>query len=289
MKPAERYIDVEHSNFAIRRPSTTAQRTFFYLLRAGVFRYEPHYHLERNTFDSFLIIYMQSGSMHFTLPNGTYTADEGQFAVVDCYNWHSYNTHEQTDVLWAHFDGKMARAYFDLIVNKLGNVFSLRNTKYAVKRLEQMYAMIAGELDYSEARVSKYIMDVLTEFVAEQDVDTAVRQSQVIEDSIAYISSNLERAIPIEELAERAYLSKYHFIRLFKKETGFTPHAYIVDTRIHLATYLLVNSELTLKQICGQCGFSSTSMLCAVFKEKIGMSPLEYRIAKRGMKEKQSL
>lgn len=282
MKPAERHVDQERSEFLIHAPSAIARRTFFYLLRAGEFLYEPGYRLERATFDSFLVLWIKDGSMDFTLPSGSFHAAAGQFALVDCYARHAYGTEEPTDVLWMHFDGVMARPYYDYITGKLGNVFSLRDPAYAVNRLRQIDQMLRSPTGFAEPRMAKYITDVLTEFASAQEPGASQRRSQTAEDAIAYISAHLAEPLTVADLAARSYLSEYHFIRVFKKETGSTPHAYIVDARVHAAKYLLVNSDLPLKRICEQCGFSSTSVFCATFKRKVGASPLEYRAVNQG-------
>ena len=282
MRPAERHVDVDHSSLVIHTPSAIARRTFLYLLRSGIFVYEPGYRLKRTTFDSFLVLLVRSGSLNLSLPEGEFVTKRGQFMIVDCYEPHQYGTDESTDVLWMHFDGEMARAYYNLIVSKLGNVFVLRNPSYAINRLVQINDMAQSEAGYSEPRMAKTITDVLTEFAAESELGAPARQSQAVEDSIAYISSHLSEPLSVGELAARAYLSEYHFIRVFKRETGLTPYAYILDSRIHAAQYLLVNGTAPLKVICEQCGFSSTFVFCAAFKRKMGISPLSYRVSSEG-------
>ena len=281
MKPAERNVDVDKSSFLIHTPSAVARRTFLYLLRAGNFYYESGYLLERSSFDSFLVIYVKSGSLDFNLPQGRFHASAGQFALVDCYAKHVYGTDEATEALWVHFDGIMARTYFDFITGKLGNVFSLHNPGYAANRLRQINDMAVSPSGFSEPRMAKCITDVLTEFASESEPGAPARQSRVIEDAIAYIAAHLDEPLTVKELAEHAYLSEYHFIRVFKKETGLTPHAYVIDARLHTAKYLLVNSDATLKRICERCGFSSTSVFGAAFKRAVGFSPLEYRASNR--------
>ena len=279
MKPAEHHIDVNASDFVIRTPSAIARRTFLYLLRAGEFVYEPHYRLRRSTFDSFLLMLVLEGSMDLTLSHCSWHVNQDQFAIVDCYAPHEYGTDEPTKVLWIHFDGIMARPYYEFIVGKLGNVIDLRNPSHAMSRLRLIDDLATSGSGFSEARMSKYIIDLLTEFADEQESGAPSRQSQTVEDIVAYIGTHLAEPLNVGELAERAYLSEYHFIRVFKRETGLTPYAYIVDARLHLAKYLLVNGSQPLAKICEQCGFSSTSVFCASFKRETGMSPMEFRIS----------
>lgn len=287
MKPAERHIDITHSDFVIHTPSAIARRTFLYVLRAGEFSYEAGYQLTRSSFDSFLVMYVCSGSLEVELPSGEFHAAAGQFVILDCYVEHAYRTQESTKVIWMHFDGVMARPYYNLIIGKLTNVFSLRNPHYATNRLKQIQELLTNHSGFSEARMSKFVTDILSEFAGEQEPGASQRQSQVAEDAIAYISGHLNEPLGVEELAARSYLSEFHFIRVFKNETGTTPHAYIIDARIHAAKYMLVNSNSTMKTICSQCGFSSTSVFCAAFKRSTGVSPLEYRRQNRGNTQKE--
>ncbi|PWG66177.1 AraC family transcriptional regulator [Bifidobacterium callitrichidarum] len=279
MKPAERNISDEGSEFYIYTPSKTALHTFLYPMRTGLFHYEAGYRQERSSFDSFLIMAIRSGSFIINTKQGEQQARKGDFVLLDCYGHHSYGTDEDSDVLWLHFDGMMARPYFELINSRLGPVFSLRDPNYALTRMSNIYETFHTASRVSEAQMAKYITDILTEFaMAASDSDTTVqRQPHVIEDVLAYISNHLSDPLPIDELAARAFMSEYHFIRVFKKKTGYTPHAYIVDARMHAAKYLLINSNIPLKQLCEECGFTDTSTFCAAFKRKNGVSPIEFR------------
>ncbi|MBT1181125.1 helix-turn-helix transcriptional regulator [Bifidobacterium sp. CP2] len=279
MKPAERHISDEGSEFYIYTPSRTAVRTFLYPLRVGLFRYEPGYRQERSSFDSFLLMAVRRGSLDVTTEKGTMRAGKGDFVLLDCYRHHSYGTDEGSEVLWLHFDGVAARAYFDLIDDRLGPVFALRDPVYVMTRLTDIYDTFHDAERVSEPRMSKTITDILTEFaMAACDGDvSSQRQPHAIEDVLTYISGHLGEPLPIDELAARAFMSEYYFIRVFKKKTGYTPHAYIIDARMHAAKYLLINSDMPLKRLCEECGFTDTSSFCATFKRRNGVSPIEFR------------
>lgn len=279
MKPAEHGIFNEGSEFYIYTPSKTALRTFLYPMRTGVFQYEAEYHQERSSFDSFLIMYIRHGSFTISTRQGTYQAQQGNFILLDCYAYHYYAAKEDSEVIWLHFDGTMARPYFELLHDKLGTVFSLPDPSYTLTRLENIFDTFHSASRISEPQMSKYITDILTELAMNTDTSssTTQRQPHIIEDILTYIASHLHEPITVEELAQQAFMSEYHFIRVFKKETGYTPHAYIIDARMHAAKYKLINSNIPLKQLCEECGFTDTSAFCAAFKRKNGCSPIEFR------------
>lgn len=129
-----------------------------------------------------------------------------------------------------------------------------------------------------EPLLSKYLNDVLTEFMLYlPSKANAINYVSIAEEIITYINEHFAENINVTELAARAGLSHFHFIRTFKKETGFTPHEYILNTRMATAQYLLKNTKLSIKDVCYNTGFSCESVFCSAFKQRFGMTPTQYR------------
>ncbi|MCR5627211.1 MAG: helix-turn-helix transcriptional regulator [Lachnospiraceae bacterium] len=70
-----------------------------------------------------------------------------------------------------------------------------------------------------------------------------------------------------------ASLSPYYFSRLFKAETSFTPHQYVIETRISAAKYLLTSTSEPISQIAYKTGFPDESSFCACFRKKENVTP----------------
>jgi len=81
-------------------------------------------------------------------------------------------------------------------------------------------------------------------------------------------------------LAKRAGLSRFHFIRVFKAETGMTPGRYIEQCRIEQAKALIEQANLALADIADRRGFSDQSHLTRRFKQIVGDTPAAYARAK---------
>lgn len=94
---------------------------------------------------------------------------------------------------------------------------------------------------------------------------------------LAYIEENLSEDMTIAALAEMSHLSYFHFARLFKNATGFSPHRYVVRRRIERAKLLISEGRLTLAAIASTVGFSSQSHLSRHFKQIVGSTPAQYR------------
>lgn len=95
------------------------------------------------------------------------------------------------------------------------------------------------------------------------------------------IHASTERAITLRELAELAGLSVYHFVRLFRQSTGFSPHKYITRHRIRTACEILRTQNLSVAEVAYAVGFQSVSQFTLQFTRHVGAPPAAFRKAHR--------
>jgi len=93
-----------------------------------------------------------------------------------------------------------------------------------------------------------------------------------------YIRANLAADLAISELAAQAGLSSFHFARVFRRETGETPHQFVTRLRLEQAARLLRATRQTVLQIAIAVGFESASHFSVQFKRGYGVTPLAYRL-----------
>ena len=118
MKSHEPFIEPE-STYYVYSPSLLGRSMFFYPLTCGHFFYAPGYHLHRASFDSFLLIYVKKGSMYVQTKYERFDAKADEFILINCYEPHSYGTKTGSECLWCHFDGPLAKNFFESIVSHL--------------------------------------------------------------------------------------------------------------------------------------------------------------------------
>lgn len=94
---------------------------------------------------------------------------------------------------------------------------------------------------------------------------------------ISWLSSNLQRELGIEVLARRAHMSVRNFSRVFRRETGKTPAAYVEELRLDAARRALELSQAPVKEIAVSCGFGSVESFQRVFRRALSVTPLQYR------------
>lgn len=282
MKTNEKLIDTS-SEYYVYSPSKTAKNCFYYPLQCGHFLYHPGYHIERDSFDSFLILYVQKGELSLTLNGDEYLCKTGQFMFLDCYHAHAYQTFQPCECLWCHFDGKMARNLYDEIISRLGPVFYCSDSLQAYKCLEQIYDTFRSFKQIKEPLLNKYLNDLLMHFFMSSTAKTAsLSHKELAEQTISYINEHFTEEITNVSLSQLVGMSQYHFLRIFKEETGYSLHQYLCNTRMSAAKFLLKTTNLSVKEICFHTGFSCESVFCNAFKKQTKMTPAEYRIYSTG-------
>lgn len=97
---------------------------------------------------------------------------------------------------------------------------------------------------------------------------------------ISYIKENISSSISIENLSNKAYMSKSTFYRTFKRELGISPQEYILKEKIKTAKKLLENNKNKISSICSQTGFQDVNYFIRLFKKIEGITPHQFRIHK---------
>lgn len=99
-----------------------------------------------------------------------------------------------------------------------------------------------------------------------------------------FIDEHFDEAIDVKCIAERAFFSKFHFIRLFRKVYGKTPHEYLSSVRLERAKQLLAKN-LSVTEVCFMVGFQSVGSFAALFKRQVGKTPGFYQFREHGRQE----
>ena len=99
------------------------------------------------------------------------------------------------------------------------------------------------------------------------------RPTSKVKEIVERIAAHPENDYPVEQLAREASLSQFAFTEAFKRTTGFTPHAYLVDRRVRRAAADLKQGRVSIAGIAGKWRFSSPQHMSAAFKRILGVSP----------------
>ena len=83
--------------------------------------------------------------------------------------------------------------------------------------------------------------------------------------------------ISLDDVSREIDISPYYFSKVFKEATGENFIDYLTGLRIDKAKDLLENTGMSMKEICGEVGYSNPNYFSRIFKKIVGVSPTEYK------------
>ncbi|MDR6879042.1 AraC family transcriptional regulator [Bacillus sp. 3255] len=160
-------------------------------------------------------------------------------------------------------------------------------TLHDLHRLTSSYTYLRkwAELgsDASAALRHHFIMDIWMQLAEEKhsayrnpSTQHGTRDS-LIEKAVQYLQEHAADHFSLKRLAKELGLTQVQFTRRFKKSAGMPPLDYLTSLRLQKVQKLLLESDLTLQQIAGQCGFENEFYLSRVFKKRMHIPPTQYR------------
>ena len=134
----------------------------------------------------------------------------------------------------------------------------------------------SGSEDYTEAQKSSLILKLVA-LADKYSVESAPRVKGTVSSGLEYINTHIFEELTIDGICAEIHVSKYHFCHSFKEKVGLSVMDYVLRTRIVMAKAMLAKERISVSEVSARCGFSSLSYFSRVFKESVGMTPLEYR------------
>lgn len=92
-----------------------------------------------------------------------------------------------------------------------------------------------------------------------------------------YIADNYQAQLNLSDMANSAYMSPYHFLRVFKNTYGETPNEFLIRHRVEQAKKMLITENFSVSEICEKVGYTSLGSFSSLFLKKTGMAPTLYR------------
>jgi AraC family transcriptional regulator len=135
------------------------------------------------------------------------------------------------------------------------------------------------EMDNLVLGLLKQIVLTITNNTIDDKVENSLKMHHLytMERAKEYIHENFSSNISLYELSRHSHVSPFHFSRIFKKFTSFSPHQYLMNIRLKHAEMLLKNSSMPISEISFSAGFSSAEHFATTFKQKYKTNPTSYR------------
>jgi AraC-like DNA-binding protein len=245
----------------------------------------------------FARLYMvESGHAKIILPKGSFRIQPGYLYLVPSFVTHSYENDSTFVLYYLHIYDEQnifdrLNFPFEIPANEIDALLMKRllyiNPGRGLKRSDPNSYDNFPTLMQSIALNNEYSLDTVVEtngillqlfsrFLGKSSAKQDVKDERIIK-ILRHIRENINREITIEELASVCYLSKDHFIRLFKRENNCTPLQYINQKKIEKAQLMLTIGGKSIKDIAFSLSFNEISYFHRLFKKITGKSPHQYK------------
>ena len=131
-------------------------------------------------------------------------------------------------------------------------------------------------LDNLSHMIAIHLLRSLESNIDKKEMIAVTPARKEISKSIEFFHEHINSEFSLEEVAGFADMSKYHFARVFKQETGKTPYQFFIDLKIQKAADMLKTGKFNVTDVCFMLGFKSHSHFTRVFSRKVGMAPSDF-------------
>lgn len=157
-----------------------------------------------------------------------------------------------------------------------GHVLRPKDAKRIFALAAELEKQLSGEAYGREILSGTALLRLLVEIGRNLHQDQSPRpiepKNPRVRELIGYIDAHLTEDLDIDLLAERFYVSKYHMMRQFNRETGSTIHTYLSQRRLHYAREL-IEKGMRATEACYRSGFRSYSSFTRAYGKYFGTTP----------------
>lgn len=248
-------------------------------------KYGPHKHVRIE------INYVKKGNCILHLDNESVTFREGEIMIITSDVNHLFEAGSEGTTLmqleflpemFSHFNlksepgtnGSTPTSVFlfseeNRLIKIVNNVRIMRSVQRIVNELE-------AKSPYYQYLVMMYYAELLILVYRYMDETyLPICTNELLKKAIGYIRMNSHLDININSVASQIGISDRYLRNLFSQYLNLSPLDYLNQIRINKAVELLRNTEMSVKEVCFQCGFQSPQYFSRIFKQQIGISPRE--------------
>lgn len=266
-------------------PSSRVRKLLYYATSCGYYYTDYDYHIKRDYREDHLLFYIFKGRLSIRCGDETEVASDGQVCLLNCHKPHEYYTIGHAEFIWMHINGPQA----DVLLHEIYDLYGSHvfYTSGAEQIKDGIYSYIYANRNkqiVSDFQTSQSIYGILLALLAgtpkrknNTDQEKHKPMTSMLENVMLYIGKHYHENISVRDIADHVNMSQSHFSRLFKKQSGYSPHEYLIQVRMNRAKHLLKTSELSVKAISKEVGYQDVTTFIGAFTNYVGISPTKFR------------
>lgn len=217
------------------------------------------------------LVYYVKGAGHITIDGVRYAFAPGTFSLTEPGHFHEEDFTKSGHVIYIIFETSGNPAILK------DAVWSDNKNETILHIMEDLKQEFYSTNEYRSVKLELCLKLLLIEL---SRLCSTNLPSADLHKSIQYMNEFCSQKIDLEALASQAGYSYSHFCKLVKEHTGKSPINYVIACRLEKAKYLLKYTTLPIAHISQECGFSTESQFCSIFRRETGMTPKGYRVEK---------
>lgn len=256
-------------------PPELSKRLLFYATWCGHYYCTDRYFIRRDFYPPLLVMFVRKGVFRVEYRGELRKARQGDTLLLDCSEPHYYRAEDGLEFLYIHFDGSNAHEICRYVMERDGWLIRRDGNLQIAELIHDMvefYERGGVETPFEMSMRVYRLLGLLTAPAAPE-----TESAGPVDKAVQYIRANVGKPVTLEELAAISNLSPFYFSRRFKRQTGFAPMEYVINTRIDQAKVLLIRSTKSVEEIAWEVGYASAGSFINVFVKRLGLSPTQFR------------
>lgn len=217
------------------------------------------------------------GDILVRTPGGTVSsigAQESYILTLDL------STREQPAVYSRNIQGDIQPQTDNELITQLPSIIHTRNPSM----LLDIYIKLSSITDLSSTEADELVNEIV--FILNAECAHARYKSikpreTISEKVISYMENHISDELTLDDIATDLHFNKSHIVRAFKKETGKTPIASLIEMRLDRASDLVAITDMKISDIAFSVGYKTVSFFIAEYKKRFGVTPEAQRRASR--------
>lgn len=192
-----------------------------------------------------------------------------------------YALNEPWETHWITFEGSAVPELVEILGFKPWNVFHINGRQQLEKIMFGIYSAGISRNMFRNYECSALLYQFLLtagNLIRQESGKPQFRVNNQLEPVMQFLEESYFTQVSLDDMAERANMSKQHLCRLFRQSFNMSPFEYLTRFRIQKAKEAILGPEMSkIKEAARSAGFNDVSYFCSVFKKYEGITPMEFK------------
>ncbi|TNJ67653.1 AraC family transcriptional regulator [Paenibacillus hemerocallicola] len=231
--------------------------------------------------DNYILIYSYEGKGWFQAASREKTTIGKNTAILiqpgNPYSYGSYES-EPWSFYFAHIRGENSALYFQ--GNPAIHMIGLEESHIKCKQLfAECYEIWSDKTSIHNRIYSSHLIGQLLTLLSmfQGVLPNRLPKDKPVNEAIQFMLRHIEGRLTLQQLCKMTNLSKPYLVKLFNKNTGYSPIDYFLRLKIRRACEYFDSTDLTVKEVCFKLGFTDPYYFSRMFSKIMGQSPSKYR------------